>query len=147
MSHDSMLALLSSEVFLSSFLELKLRALHLEPVFLRAFLFSFLELKSTALHLQLVLVLLRAYLFSSFPAAVGLDPLVFAEMTLTHFAVQVAAAAAVMMMKPTLILVALDLFFEVVSTKSLDLDLIPVLLQVLIRTHPTLGERWRAYVR
>ena len=141
-----MLALLSSEVFLSSFLELKLRALHLEPVLLRAFLFSFLELESTALHLQLVLVLLRAYLFSSFPAAVGLDPLVFAEMTLTHFAVQVAAAA-VMMMKPTLILVALDLFFEVVSTKSLDLDLIPVLLQVLIRTHPTLGERWRAYVR
>ena len=140
-----MLALLSSEVFLSSFLELKLRALHLEPVLLRAFLFSFLELKSTALHLQLVLVLLRAYLFFSFPAAVGLYPLVFAEMTLTHFAVQVAAA--LMMMKPTLILVALDLFFEVVSAKSLDLDLILVLLQVLIRTHPTLGERWRAYVR
>ena len=58
-----MLALLPSEVFLSSFLELRLRTLHLEPV------------------------LLQAYLFSSFPAAVGLDPLVFAEMTLTHFAV------------------------------------------------------------
>ena len=146
MSWDLMLALLSSEVFLSSFLELRLRTLHLEPVLLQAYLFSFLELKSTALHLQLVLVLLRASLFFSFPAAVGLDPLVFAEMTLTHFAVQVAAAA-VMMMKPTLILVALDLSFEVVSTKSLDLDLIPVPLQVLIRTHPTLGERWRACVR
>ena len=149
-----MLALLFSEVSLFSFLELKLRALnlHLVLLLLRASLFSFVELKLTALHLQSVLLLLRAYLFSSldfFPATVVLALMIRAEVELDNFAGQeaVAAAAAVaVMMKPTLIRVALDLFVEVVSAKLFDPDSIPMLLQVLIRTHPTLGERWRAYV-
>ena len=145
-----MLALLFSEVSLFSFLELKLRALnlHLVLLLLRASLFSFVELKLTALHLQSVLLLLRAYLFSSldfFPATVVLALMIRAEVELDDFAGQVAVAVAVMM-KPTLIRVALDLFVEVVSAKLFDPDSIPMLLQVLIRTHPTLGERWRAYV-
>ena len=147
-----MLALLFSEVSLFSFLELKLRALnlHLVLLLLRASLFSFVELKLTALHLQSVLLLLRAYLFSSldfFPATVVLALMIRAEVELDDFAGQVAVAAAVaVMMKPTLTRVALDLFVEVVSAKLFDPDSIPMLLQVLIRTHPTLGERWRAYV-
>ena len=95
----------------------------------------------------MVLLLLQASLFSFldfFPTTVVLALMVRAEMELDDFAVQVAAAVAVMM-KPTLIRVALDLFVEVVSVKLFDPDSIPVLLQVLIRTHPTLGERWRAY--
>ena len=97
-----------------------------------------------------VLLLLQAYVFSSldfFPATVVLALMIRAEVELDDFAGQVAVAAAVaVMMKPTFTRVALDLFVEVVSAKLFDPDSIPMLLQVLIWTHPTLGERWRAYV-
>ena len=62
--------------------------------------------------MQLVLLLLRASLFSFldfFPTTVVLALMVRAEVELDDFSVQVAAAVAVMM-KPTLIRVALDLF-------------------------------------
>ena len=66
---------------------------------------------------------LPLFFFGLFPATVVLALMIRAEVELDDFAGQVAVAAAVaVMMKPTLIRVALDLFVEVVSAKLFDPD-------------------------